>query len=280
MAQTPQGASAKQALLLGGVGAATGLANRGWNEQRKAAEMIPILERQAQGEQNAAYRNAQMRNWDVDNQYNQEVLANRKENQDLTRKAGALNKIYSGKFFDPTNKVHAKLAVEAGLDPAELQGWDDRNPVTKMVAGTTYIYDRKDNTFKPSNIPTDESATLTDYAVKMPSGEMRTYKVAQKDAAKFATQMQVLGAQIDAADKRLTKQQEFTASENAKNRAERRDLFLKAFQERIAKDQLQLAGDLQKTAQWKAEWIRKIQGDLADGVLDQDTAASMLQLVQ
>jgi hypothetical protein len=212
--------------------------------------MIPILERQAQGEQNAAYRNAQMRNWDVDNQYNQEVLANRKENQDLTRKAGALNKIYSGKFFDPTNKVHAKLAVEAGLDPAELQGW------------------------------ADESATLTDYTVKMPSGEMRTFKVAQKDAAKFATQMQVLGAQIDAADKRLTKQQEFTASENAKNRAERRDLFLKAFQERIAKDQLQLAGDLQKTAQWKAEWIRKIQGDLADGVLDQDTAASMLQLVQ
>jgi len=127
-------------------------------------------------------------------------------------------------------------AQQAGIDPVELEGWDDRNPVEKMVAGQQYRLNRTTGAYEPTNLPKDESATLTDYAVNMPNGEKRTFKVAQKDAARFATQMEVLGAQIEAAASRQESQQKFTAGENDKNRTQRRSEFLMNFSQKVTND--------------------------------------------
>lgn len=134
-------------------------------------------------------------------------------------KTTALTKLTSLKYFDPKNSVHAALATQAGLNPDALQGWDDRNPITKQVAGITYEYNRATKSFDPSNLPPEDRNTTTEYKVKMPDGEERTYKVAQKDAANFSTQMSALGARIDATATENEKQRTFQAGENEKARA-------------------------------------------------------------
>ncbi len=144
------------------------------------------------------------------------------EDQKIRRELGtqrirstALNRILGLKHFDPKNPTHAAAAQSAGLSPEDLQGWDDRNPVEKQVAGVTYRLNRQTGAYEPTNLPLDESKTLTDYTVAMPNGETRTYKVAQKDAASFATQMHALGLNLNDRER----QRDFTAGENQKNRA-------------------------------------------------------------
>lgn len=125
----------------------------------------------------------------------------------------ALNRLVQQKHFDPKNLAHSRLATEAGIDPAELQGWDDRKPNEKMVAGVTYRLNAAGQ-YEPTNLPTDESKVLTDYEVTMPNGEKRKYRVSQRDAANFATQMSTLGARFE----ENARQRDFQAGENQKNR--------------------------------------------------------------
>lgn len=132
------------------------------------------------------YKRKQIENIDADNDAAKERI-----------RLSARNKILGLKKFDPNNAVHAEAARMAGLDPKELEGWDDRNPVEKQVAGTTYRLNRNTGAYEPTNLPVDETKTVTDYKVAMPNGEVRTYKVAQKDAANFATQMQALGLRLE-----------------------------------------------------------------------------------
>jgi hypothetical protein len=173
---------------------------------QKASVLEPI-QRQEQYNQQKALRDAQIKTIPIDDENKKLEIKARQDALQDRLKATALTKVAGLKYFDPNNPVHKKLAEQAGINE-ELKGWDDRNPVTKQVAGVTYQYDRATGKFEPSNLPADESKTLTDYTVQMPNGEWRTYKVAQKDAANFATQMQALGARINA-----------TAVENEKNRA-------------------------------------------------------------
>ena len=70
MSYTPDGASVKQALLLGGAGAGAGAINRTWNEQRQLDAEIPRLREAAKAEQERAYRGAQTAN-------EQNAMANR-----------------------------------------------------------------------------------------------------------------------------------------------------------------------------------------------------------
>lgn len=70
-----------------------------------------------------------------------------------------------------------------------------RKPVTKQVAGVTYQYNYETSRFEPANIPIDKSQAITEFTVEL-NGERHTYSVPQKDAAKFASQMQIQGARI------------------------------------------------------------------------------------
>lgn len=168
----------------------------------KAEARIARVEARRKAQQDYEYNKARTATIPIDDENKRLEIESRQTVADQRAKDVALGQIIRLKHYDPNNVAHKRLAERAGIDPEELTGWDDRNPYTKSVAGITYVYDRTDQTFKPSNIPADESATLTDYKVKMPSGEFQTFKVAQKDAARFATQMQVLGAQIEAAAQR------------------------------------------------------------------------------
>lgn len=173
----------------------------------EADAAIAREQKQREFETTDAYRRALTKTIPIDDKNKELQIQGQQNTAAANRKSQALGRLIRLQHFDPKNSAHKRLAQEAGLDEADLQGWDNRNPFTKVVAGTTYQYDRADQTFKPSNLPVDESATLTDYRVKMPNGEFQTFKVAQKDAARFATQMEVLGAQIEAAANRQASSQ-------------------------------------------------------------------------
>lgn len=133
----------------------------------------------------------------IDDQLKREQILAQQQAAQQRITAAALGKLTGYKHYDPKNQAHQALAKQAGLDPETLQGWDDRDPVTKKVAGTTYEYNRSTQSFEPSDLPVDERETMTDYSVTMPNGEVRKYRVAQKDAANFSTQMSTLGARLE-----------------------------------------------------------------------------------
>lgn len=194
-------------------GAAVGAAGEGFfpgmNRTMNAAEELPKVNqqvqvnRQRQSDQRAADREqAYADNLKADNQFNQDKL-------DAQQQSQGLNRLTKLRYFDPKNPAHQRLAKQAGLDPSELQGWDDRSPVTKQVAGVTYNLNRQTGQYEPTNLPKDETKAVTDYVVTMPNGEKRSYKVSQKEAANFSTQMSTLGAKIQAQKELQSSSQSF-----------------------------------------------------------------------
>ena len=133
-------------------------------------------------------QNTQIANINADNERQLQAEQDKKANYAL----GRLNKL---PYYDVNNPAHRQLAKTAGIDPEDMKGWDDRNPVTKQVGDTLYKLNRDTGAFESTGIK-DDAKTATDYDVVMPNGEKRTYKVLPKDAARFATQMQIAGANI------------------------------------------------------------------------------------
>lgn len=133
----------------------------------------------------------------IDDENKRLQITYQKEAQKNRTQSQMLSKLVNLKHFNPTDPQHLALAKEAGQDVENLKGWDDRDPKVKQVAGISYKYDYQTQSYTPTNLPTDESKTLKDYAVTMPNGEVRTYKVSQKDAANFSTQMTTLGARLE-----------------------------------------------------------------------------------
>jgi hypothetical protein len=212
---------------LGGAigGAATGAALGGFFPQvdqaiRKPGELAQVNQEIAgiEGERNAdqKYRRGEVERQNI-LEDNRRLREQGEARMDAKKKEGtwkALNRLVQQKHYDPNNPAHVRLATEAGVNPETLQGWDDRNPVTKQVAGVTYQLNRGTGSYEPTNLPADEAKVLTDYEVTMPNGEKRKYKVAQKDAANFSTQMSTLGAKFE----ENARQREFQAGENEKTR--------------------------------------------------------------
>jgi hypothetical protein len=176
-------------------------------DENQRERLLPIVgdERaRAKYEQDRQLEQAKIDDIPADN----EIKKQQMEEQAATakeRQAGiALSRLTKLKYYNPKDAAHVKLAKAAGLDPQDLQGWDDRNPVEKTVAGVSYRLNRDTGDYEPTNLPKDESKTVTTYDVVMPNGERRSFAVTQKDAAGFANQMSKLGVQI-AARKELAK---------------------------------------------------------------------------
>ncbi len=182
-------------------------------------------------------------------------------------------KLYGLKFIDP--KIHAPLIKAAGLDPETFVGYDDRKKDMKQIAGIWYK-EKTPNSgiYEQSGLPTDETKTLTDYVVEMPPDalgkrEKRTFRVSQKDAANFSTQMSALGARL------AQDQNQFDTTMQ-----QRRDEFVKGYGLRVAEMERTLGNDMVKLQQWKTDQIREIQKDLADGKLTDNVAELMLKGLQ
>lgn len=169
-------------------------------------QRLGFLTEQQKNDADIAYKRGQTENLYQDNEFQRERLLLQREQREEQQRQSALNTLFKAKYFDPKNAAHRAQAAKAGLNPDELGAWDDRNPYTKQVAGRTYQYNHKTGAFEPTNLPEDESKTLTDYEVTLPNGETRTYKVAQGDAARFAMQAQMLGVSIQKANSQITGQ--------------------------------------------------------------------------
>jgi hypothetical protein len=172
-----------------------GNAKRDYKIQQAGARYGP-LRKQKEADIADQYATARTTNIYADNQYQQDRLKDLREYRESTRREGALKKVVGLKRLDPANAAHAAALRAAGLRPEDVKGWDDSNPVEKTVAGVSYRLNKSTGAYEPTNLPVDESKTLVDYKVKTPDGEMRTFKVAQKDAANFATQMNALGMRL------------------------------------------------------------------------------------
>lgn len=189
--------------MFDGTGAIPAAMDRNYMEkkadQRELSHLRPRLTQQQQAEdfqRDQQYKQGQIDDIPINNELKQAEIDVRRQIAADRASGTAVTALYRGKYFDPKNPAHANLAKRAGLDPEMMKGWDDRDPKVKQVAGVTYRWDYGSQAFVPTNIPVDDSKTLTDYKVEMPDGEVRTFKIAQKDAANFATQMHALGARL------------------------------------------------------------------------------------
>lgn len=151
------------------------------------------VEQQIENDQlNEDYKLKQMENMDVDNARLAEQFA-------VGESGKALKQLVGMKYFDPNNPAHIALAKRANVDPTAMNGWDDRDPLRKQAAGRWYKYNRSTGEYEPDgNLPTDESQTLVDFEIPDESGQVRIFKVPQKDAARLAQQMRILGINIKA----------------------------------------------------------------------------------
>lgn len=156
-------------------------------------------------------KESQIANTKADNEYNQAVLQDRSEGRTAKMRQDSLKKLTGLKYYDPNNVAHKKLAEQSGLNTEALQGWDDRKRDRKQVAGQWFI-EKTPNSgiYEQADIPVDESKTMVDYVVEMPPDnlgkrEKRTYRVAQKDAANFSTQMSALGARLEQSESQFSR---------------------------------------------------------------------------
>jgi len=250
------------------------------NAVRDAEARLAPLEKQRQTDQAFEFNQAKINDIPIDNELKRQQIENQRLAKQEQVKASTLNKLSALKHFDPKNAAHASLAKQAGLNPDDLKGWDDRNPIEKTVAGVSYRLNRDSGQYEPTNLPADETKTLTDYEVEMPNGEKRKYRVSQRDAASFSTQMTALGARLEATATENAKSREFQSSENEKNRQQRQQQFLMNFQQKTANDLRAIAGDLQKAAEYKTNKILQIQKDLKADKIDKETADSMIAALQ
>ncbi len=236
----------------GGVlGATVDNADNKMFDRMKLAQMMPQYEQAYGMERQKKADDLQAENTRADNEINKiriESAITAKADSEKGKAVVALNKL---KWFDPKNATHAALAKRAGLDVTELQGWDDRRPFTKNVAGVEYIY--KDGVFTPSNLPIDEAKTLKDYTVEMPNGEKRTYRVSQKDAANFSTQMSALGAKLAQQDKQFQQRLVLDKAKFDQAKKEFETQTMLRQQAFTAMEAARATGDMQKAQQYQLD---------------------------
>jgi len=220
-------------------------------DKMKLAQLLPQYQQAYGMERQKKADDLQAENTRADNEINKiriESAITAKADSEKGKAVVALNKL---KWFDPKNATHAALAKRAGLDVTELQGWDDRRPFTKNVAGVEYIY--KDGVFTPSNLPIDEAKTLKDYTVEMPNGEKRTYRVSQKDAANFSTQMSALGAKLAQQDRQFQQRLVLDKAKFDQAKKEFETQTMLRQQAFTAMEAARATGDMQKAQQYQLD---------------------------
>lgn len=273
LSQTPRGAGWKEALLLGGANAGAGIANRSWNEKRKAEGERERLLQNLSYQEKATLGDAQRENIRIDN----ERMDQQAKDVAEWRKSENIRKTDDRASRERTSRMNAVAGMFKNL-PA----YDPNNPqfqeLTAALGDVGLPITPKDAK-KKVDLKQDQRTGLWTVILTDPVSGKQEVRNVIKDGKPFASTPTVV-MQGEYGMLKQNDAQDFQAGENEKNRVERRDMFLKGLEQKIRSEQAQLAGDMTKYAQWQAEWIRKIQTDLKDGKLDQDTADAMLQLVK
>lgn len=165
----------------------------------QAARKLGPLQQQKKFAMDRQLEQAQINTIPIDDENKRVQLENQRQSAIDRARDQARTALIKQNYYDPKNPAHRLQAERAGLDPNDLAKWDNRHPFTKQIGDTTYVY--KDGDFVPSDLPKDAEKTLVAYDVTLPNGERQTYQIPQKDAAKFAQHMEVVGAQIASREK-------------------------------------------------------------------------------
>lgn len=173
---------------------------------RQLAPQLQVLEDKVKDRRASERATVEAENIRFDNKLAKEKFDALQTAKADAAKGQALNKVVGLKWIDPKNTTHIALLERAGIDPTTVEGYDDRKRDMKQVAGIWYR-DNGKGVFEQTNIPLDESKSLVDYKVAMPTGEIRTFKVANKDAANFATQMHALGLRLEQQQQQFERRQ-------------------------------------------------------------------------
>ncbi|MGI8812835.1 MAG: hypothetical protein ACR2IH_09970, partial [Pyrinomonadaceae bacterium] len=222
-------------------------------DQNQMARLLPQLQQQQKIDDfnsDEAYKKAQTDTIPLDDANRVAQIASQAQQAKDRRTQTALGSLNRLPSFDPKNPAHAQLAKEAGLDPATMDKWDNRNPLLKSIGDKTYKFDRTTGDFTPTNLPSDEAKTLVPFDVLNPdTKQIEHYNVPEKDAARFRVSQEAQGKSIQAAANRQKSQQAFTAgqtTEKARNAIERGNTH-------IAK----LSGDQTAADKFYDQWVKR-----------------------
>lgn len=165
MAQTPQGASIGQALLLGGAGAGAGLFNRGLNEQRQAERDLPGAER------NLAVASAlDAHRATIKNQQNEILNRDLARTQHATEIGNAENKNLRDTYHNIWKDLSGKGGYQKGADPRldtileRLFPESGGLPEYKDKPPNLQLHDRKSGEEVTFNPETGETKSLGTFA--------------------------------------------------------------------------------------------------------------------
>lgn len=117
------------------------------------------------------------------------ILAAMQQRQVATK---ALNEM---DWYDPKNPAHRQAAQTAGLNPDTVPARDSRKREREVRAGVTYERNPNTGAWEQSGLAADESQKIVDYKVTV-NGETRTYRIPQKDAARFETEQAAAGVKF------------------------------------------------------------------------------------
>lgn len=110
-----------------------------------------------------------------------------------TERSKALAAMSKDKYYDPTNTLHVQRAIRAGLDPAQMVAFDDRDPKTIKLGNDFLEFDRATGKWKIAGTRGD----LIDW--KLPDG--RVVSIPADKAAYNATLAQMNAERIESTNR-------------------------------------------------------------------------------
>lgn len=111
-------------------------------------------------------------------------------------RAKALAELGKAKYYDPKNPLHVQRVIRAGMDPAQMVAFDDRDPKTIKIGNDVLQLDRADGKWKIAGTRGD----LIDW--KLPDG--RVVSIPADKAAYNATLQQMSAERIASSERMQT----------------------------------------------------------------------------
>jgi hypothetical protein len=243
-------------------------------DERQLSHLLPAYDRQRAMDEydtTEAYKKAQTATIPIDDAQKAADAVTRANEFKLRQQNMALARINKLPVFDPKNPAHAQIAKEAGLDPSQMEGWDNRNPLIRKVGDTTYKLDRATGEFTPTNLPKDEEKKLVRFDVVNPeTKQTETYNILEKDAARFRVQQEQQGKAIQARQAMQSNQQQFTLKHDQiaqQLKKELEDYKTADAEIKATKDQARKL-ELQKANEERQKNILKYKTDLESSLLN------------
>ena len=122
-------------------------------------------------------------------------LTNAQTNQ-YRSQTDALKALNELEWFDPKDAAHRQLAIQARVNPDLVPKRDNRKRDRVKIAGEYWELDPS-GAYVKSNLPTDPGETMAEYTIKGSDGAVKTFRISQRDAARFETDLKAADIQFE-----------------------------------------------------------------------------------